>query len=292
MGEIDGKTRVCGLIANPVEHTLSPILHNTLADLLGQNLVYVPFKPEKTQVKDAVKGAYALQMLGLNVSVPYKQDVIECLVEIDEGAEKIGAVNTLVRTDGGYKGYNTDYLGLFRAFQSEKISLKGQQVILLGAGGASKAVSYLCCKEGAKKVYLLNRTIEKAEEIASEMNQHFGRACIEPLKLEEYYKIPYKKGEYLAIQTTSVGMFPHMEQVIIEEKKFYECLHTAFDIVYTPAQTTFMRLAKESGAKAYNGLKMLLYQGIIAYELWNQIEVSEEIVNNVYKVMEKELENQ
>lgn len=289
MGTVDGKTRVCGIIANPVEHTLSPVLHNTLAKELGHNLIYVPFKPEKEGVDAAVKGAYALNILGMNVSVPYKQEVMKSLAAIDKGAEEIGAVNTLVRTDGGYKGYNTDYLGLWRAFQEEGISLKGQKVIILGAGGASKAVTYLCCKEGAEKVYLLNRTIEKAQQIAEEINGYFKRDCIRAMRTEDYNSIPYEEKGYLAIQTTSVGMYPNTEQAAIEEQKFYTYLHTAFDIIYTPAETKFMQLAGAVGAKTYNGLKMLLYQGIIAYELWNGIEISGETAKKVYKEMEKEL---
>ena len=286
---VDGRTRVCGIIANPVEHTLSPVLHNTLAKELGHNLIYVPFKPEKAGLDAAVKGAFALFVLGLNVSVPYKQEVIKSLVGLDQGAEAIGAVNTLVRTDNGYFGYNTDYLGLWRAFKEEGIVLDGQEVIVFGAGGAAKAAVYLCCKEGAKKVYLLNRTIEKAQEIAQRYNQVFQRDCVCAVCLEEYAKISYKKQGYLAIQTSSVGMYPNIRQVILEEKEFYCCFHTAFDLVYTPARTKFMQLAEEVGAKVYNGLKMLLYQGVTAYELWNNSIVPAEIVQKCYQVIEKEL---
>lgn len=289
MGIVDGKTRVCGIIANPVEHTLSPVLHNTLAKEMKHNLVYVPFKPEKDGVDAAVKGAYALNVLGMNVSVPYKQEVMKSLAEIDKGAKEIGAVNTLVRTDSGYKGYNTDYLGLWRAFEEEKISLKGQKVIVLGAGGASKAVNYLCCTKGAERVYLLNRSLGKAQETAEELNGYIGRDCIQAMQIAEYKKIPYEEKGYLAIQTTSVGMYPDTEHAVIEEEEFYAYLHTAFDIIYTPAKTKFMQLAEAGGAKVYNGLKMLLYQGIIAYELWNDTKISDEIVSKVSYVMEKEL---
>ena len=140
---INGKTRTCGLIGNPVEHTMSPVIHNTLAEELDINMVYVPFLVEK-DLQEAVAGAYALNIQGMNVTVPYKSDVLGSLQECDELAKNIGAVNTLVRTKEGYKGYNTDMTGLFRAMNSYGITIKGQKVIILGAGGAARAVAFLC----------------------------------------------------------------------------------------------------------------------------------------------------
>lgn len=279
--EINGKTRTCGLIGNPVEHTLSPMIHNTLAELLGHNLVYVPFPVEAGKVAQAVAGADALQLLGLNVTVPYKSEVIGSLREIDGLAQAIGAVNTLVKTEGGYKGYNTDMEGLYRAMASEKISIDGEQIILLGAGGAARAVAYLCAVKGADKVYMLNRTFGKAQTVAEEVNRTVGREVIEPMVTEDYTKLP--DSRYLAIQGTSVGLAPHTEDVVIADEAFYEKIHTGFDLIYNPWETKFMKLVKEHGGDAYNGLKMLLYQGIIAYELWNDVSISEQDAQVVYK---------
>ena len=188
--EINGKTRVCGLIGNPVEHTLSPMIHNTLAGRLGHDLVYVPFPVAGGRVAEAVAGAAALGIAGLNVTVPYKSEVISCLKEIDPPARDIGAVNTLVRCDGGYKGYNTDMEGLYRAMQSEGIELDGQSVILLGAGGAARAVACLCALKGAGRVWMLNRTLEKAQAVADEVNGRAGRDVICPMRTEDYAEIP------------------------------------------------------------------------------------------------------
>lgn len=279
--KIDGKTNVCGLIGNPVEHTLSPMIHNTLAGRQGHNLVYVPFHVEPGRVGDAVRGADALHLLGLNVTVPYKSDVIENLKEIDELARNIGAVNTLVRTEGGYKGYNTDMEGLYRAMASEGIRIEGEQIVLLGAGGAARAVAYLCAVKGAERVYMLNRTFDKAQTVAEEVNRAVGREAIMPMAMKDYTGLP--EGKYLAIQGTSVGLAPHVEDVVIADDAFYEKIHTGFDLIYSPWETKFMRLVKEHGGHAYNGLKMLLYQGIIAYELWNNVQVSEEDAQVVYE---------
>lgn len=280
---IDGKTRTCGLIGNPVEHTLSPVIHNTLAERLGHHMVYVPFLVEEGRLADAVKGADALNLLGLNVTVPYKSEVIASLRDIDTLAKNIGAVNTLVKTEGGYKGYNTDMEGLYRAMDSEGIRIEGEDIILLGAGGAARAVAYLCASKGAQKVYLLNRTLEKAQTVAGEVNRTIGRDVIVPMTLGDYTKLPDRK--FLAIQGTSVGLSPNVEDVVIADQAFYQKIHTGFDLIYSPWETRFMRLVKENGGAAYNGLKMLLYQGIIAYELWNDVQVSEEDAMIVYEKM-------
>lgn len=279
--EINGRTRTCGLIGNPVEHTLSPLIHNTLAERLGQQLVYVPFHVEPGRLAEAVKGAEALNILGLNVTVPYKSEVIACLTEIDDLAKNIGAVNTLVRTTGGYRGYNTDMEGLYRAMLSEGIKIAGEQIILLGAGGAARAVAWLCAAKGAERVYLLNRTLDRAQTVAAEVNASACREAVMPMKLADYTAIP--EGKYLAIQGTSVGLSPNNEDVVIADDAFYEKVHTGFDLIYNPWETKFMRLVKAHGGRAYNGLMMLLYQGIIAYELWNDVEVSESEARIVYE---------
>ena len=147
--EINGKTRLLGLLGDPVQHTLSPLIHNTLSDILGINEVYVPFHTHKEGLADAVKGAFELNILGMNATVPHKNEIKASLVDIDEGAAAIGAVNTLVRIANGYKGYNTDMMGLSRELESYGVKLDGKRVIILGAGGAARAVAYMCMNKGA-----------------------------------------------------------------------------------------------------------------------------------------------
>lgn len=284
--KINGRTRTCGLIGKPVEHTMSPVIHNTLAEELGIDLVYVPFLVEK-DLAAAVNGAYALNVLGMNVTVPYKSDVLNSLIECEKMAEKIGAVNTLVRTQNGYKGYNTDMTGLYRAMSGYGIRIKNEKIIILGAGGAARAVAYLCAFYGADTVYLLNRNVEKARQVAQEVNEAMERKCIFSFSLEEYEKLPNEK--MLCIQATSVGLSPREEDVVICEKEFYDRIHTGYDLIYRPANTKFMQLVKANGGKAYHGLKMLLYQGIEAFELWNDIKVSEELADKVYEKMKDEM---
>ena len=284
--KIDGKTYTCGLIGNPVEHTMSPAIHNTLAEKMNLNMVYVPFLVQQ-DLAAGVKGAYALNIQGLNVTVPYKSDVLEHIVAIDELAKSIGAVNTLVKTEGGYKGYNTDMTGLYRAMISYGIKIEGEEIILLGAGGAARAVAYMCVYYKAKKVYLLNRTIEKAKSIAEEIKQSTGEDIIIPMKLEDYKQLGDEK--MLCIQATSVGLSPKDDEVIISDGEFYKKIHTGYDLIYRPINTKFMQLVKEHGGQAYHGLKMLLYQGIEAFEMWNQVKVEDSLSDYVYEVMKGEM---
>lgn len=264
---IKGTTKVCGVIGYPVEHSMSPLLHNFFAEQLGLDLVYVPFSVPKEKVGLAVQGAEGLQLAGINVTVPHKQAVMPYLPEIDEAALAIGAVNTLVPVEHGYKGYNTDAAGLLRAMTEEKIEIQGQDCIIIGAGGAAKAAAYVLAREGAKNIYILNRNREKAEALAGELREQFQGQSICGMALEEYSVLP--EAFYLAVQCTSVGMHPHVGQAAIEEPAFYERIHTGVEIIYTPMETKFMRLTAEAGGKTMNGLSMLIYQGVTAFELWN-----------------------
>ena len=285
LNDINGYTRTCGLIGNPVEHTLSPVIHNTLSAVLGKNLAYVPFHVETGRLEEAVKGAFALNLLGMNVTVPYKSDVIPYLVDIDPLAEHIGAVNTLVRTEKGYKGYNTDMPGLYRAMCEDGVKIKGKKVLILGAGGVARAVAMMLLDNGAKKAFILNRTLQKAQEVADEVNHLAGKKFAKAMSIDAYDTLP--EGErYLAIQATSVGMYPDCDAAVIEDPAFYKKVHTGYDLIFNPSKTRFMELVEEQGGKAYNGEKMLLYQGIIAFELWTDCEVEPWLAEKVYERMQ------
>ncbi len=283
---ISGKTRLCGLIGNPVEHSFSPLIHNNISEMLGVDMVYTTFKVEACDIEAAVRGAAALNVLGMNVTVPHKQAVIPHLAQIEPLAKAIGAVNTLVRTEGGYKGYNTDIMGLYRSMTEDGVKLCGEKIIILGAGGASRAIAFMCADKGAECVYLLNRSVDKAKDIANAVNDNMGREVIVPMAISDYDKLP--RDKYLCIQTTSVGLHPNDDDVVIDDEAFYEMIHTGYDIIYNPYETKFMKLVKAAGGKAYNGLKMLLYQATAAYELWNGVYVEKDVCQKIYEIMKKE----
>ena len=284
---INGKTKTMGLMGCPVEHTLSPVIHNNMAEKLGINMVYVPFLVQPEDVEAAVRGAHALHIGGLNVTVPHKEAVIPALARIDKLAENIGAVNTLVFEEDGYKGYNTDVLGLKRAMSEDGISMEQRTVAVIGAGGAGKAIAYMCAAEDTKKVYLLNRSVEKAQKLEKEINRKLGTQKVTALGLDEWKTI--EENNLIVIQATSFGLYPNIEDTPIKDAEFFKKIDTAVDIIYRPAETKFMRLVKENGGRAFNGLKMLLYQGVIAFELWNRVQVDEETCQWLYGLLEEEV---
>lgn len=260
---------------------MSPAIQNFLAEKTGQNLAYLPYRVEEEDVRKAVEGAFALGFLGLNVTVPHKSAVIPLLVEIDGLASKIGAVNTLVRMEKGFKGYNTDMPGLYRAMQSDGVGIEGERILILGAGGVARAVAVMLAEKNPKEIFLLNRTLARAEEIAREVNDVAGRKLVTPMPLDGWREIP--EGEKLVvIQATKVGMFPNVGEAAVEEDAFYRKVKLGYDLVYNPADTKFMQLVRQAGGKAFNGFKMLLYQGIIAFELWTGEKISEELAAATY----------
>lgn len=280
---VDGHTGVIGIIGNPVRHTKSPIIHNYISEKLNKNLVYVPFEVTG-DVDIAVKGAYELGILGMNVTVPYKTDVINSLCDIDELAKRIGAVNTLVRTDKGYKGYNTDMLGLERAVASEGIELEGKTAVLLGAGGASRAAAFMCARNNVSKLYILNRTVSKAEDIAADVKAYIEdqnkNTEVVTMALERYPEI--MEEDLIVFQCTKIGLNED-DGVVVNDKDFYSKISAGVDLIYR--DTEFVKLVKEAGGKGFNGLKMLIYQGVIAYELWNELTVPDEVTQGVVRLL-------
>lgn len=303
---IDGTTRLLGLLGNPVEHSVSPVLHAALASMHNDNYAYLAFRVEKDRLKAAVEGAYALGAKGLNVTVPYKKDVMQYLCEIDEKAEILGAVNTLVRTEHGYKGYNTDMPGLYRAMRYDGVSLEGKNVVVIGAGGVANAVIGMLFEAKVEKILILNRTKEKAEQLAERfLKAYAGReTTVTTASYDEDYLAVMDEMErdtvrtdhavqsedsrnWLAIQATSLGMSPETDVAAIEETAFYDRIACGYDLIFNPYETKFMKLVKEHGGKSYNGLRMLLFQGIYAYELWNDISIPDEWASKVLHQMKE-----
>ena len=251
---VRGTARVCGILANPVEHSMSPMLQNLYAESTGTDLVYVPFKVKEEELQAAVSGAFALNILGMNVTVPHKQAVMKYLDDVDEAAREVGAVNT-------------DVEGLRRTVEEAGFAVNGRDCLLIGAGGAARAAVCMMARGKAGSITVLNRSLEKAEELAEYGNRMAGRDLMKALPLSQWKELPGKR--YLAIQCTSVGMHPAVDAAPIEDREFYQLIEEALDVIYTPAETKFMHLVREAGGRAVNGLKMLVYQGAASYELWN-----------------------
>ena len=262
----NGKTSVYGLIGNPVEHSFSPPIHNTIASSTGSNFVYVPFHVLNDNVEDAIKGAYALGIKGLNVTVPHKKAVMPHLSSIEKRAEAIGAVNTLKFTPDGYAGYNTDIIGILYSFQNRGIYIKDKTVLIIGAGGSACAALVLAVSEGAKKVYIANRTVENADKLKQHVLNYYD-ADISVLSIDKINDIPNCD---IVMQTTTLGFCKHVGISPIADKQFFKDKNVSavFDTIYIPSKTKFLEDAESFGITAINGFDMLIYQAVASSEIW------------------------
>ncbi len=284
---IKGSTKVFGIFGRPIEHTLSPFIHNTLAKVLGEDSVYIAFHVEDSLEKAAL-GAHAMGVEGLNITVPFKEEIKKSLTGIDETAKAIGAVNTLVRTDDGYVGYNTDIYGIKRALY-ECLDFSKHDAVVLGAGGAARAVVYMCMTEGCRRVYIVNRTIEKAKALADEMNEKAGKTgstVAVPVAVSDINKID--SDNYVVIQCTSLGLKKE-DGLLLDDDSFYKKAAFGYDLIYNPADTPFVKKMTELGVPVDNGLSMLLYQAVRSHELWTGRDIPEEAVTKTCAALRKKV---
>ncbi|MEE3490780.1 shikimate dehydrogenase [uncultured Methanobrevibacter sp.] len=260
---ITGSTNIVALIGHPVEHSFSPPMHNAAFQKLDMDWAYVAFDVNPNNLKSAVEGAKALNIKGFNVTIPHKIDVMEFLDEIDEVADLIGAVNTI--DFKSMKGYNTDGIGAVKAIE-EVTPIKNRNVVVAGAGGASRAISFYIAKYGAESLTILNRNVEKAQNLAGDV---MDSGLIGEVKSDSISKIgDYVDEADILVDTTPIGMHPHVnDAAIVEAGQMHEDL-VVFDAVYNPNETVLIKEALKAGAKPVYGIKMLLYQGAESFEIW------------------------
>jgi len=264
---ISGKTRVCGVIGDPIEHTMSPVMHNAAFKELGLDYLYVPLRVKREELGKAVESVRALNIRGLNVTLPHKVAIISFLDELDPLARKIGAVNTIVNDDGVLTGYNTDATGFLQALLERGVEPKEKKVVILGAGGASRAISFILAERGAHLV-ILNRLLELdwAKELAQRVSKVFAKE-VKALELNEKNLEMVLEGADILINATSVGMSPDVDETPVPARLLKPGL-IVFDIVYNPIQTRLLKEAETAGAQTIGGLDMLAWQGAIAFEKW------------------------
>ncbi len=310
---IDGCTQLVGLIGWPVEHSLSPVMHNAAFDALGLNWRYVPLPVPPGQVEAAMRGLVALGFRGANVTVPHKQAAMPVLNTIGPSARALGAVNTLIvgrRADGTpvIGGYNTDdkgFVGALRqgGFEPEE----GGDVVVVGAGGAARAVVFGLLWSGIGKIVVLNRTLERGRALVSDLGplpqplpeagrgdspfprREGGRGvrlCALPLTPETL--VESARAADLLVNATTVGMWPHVNGSIWPGGVPIPAHLTVFDLVYNPLETRLLRQARGSGARAIDGLGMLVRQGTLAFEMWTGEEAPIEVMRAACESMLKE----
>lgn len=276
--KIKGSTNIVGLIGHPVEHSFSPPMHNAAFDALGMDYTYVAFDVNPAELQKAIEGARSLNIKGFNVTIPHKIDVMKYLDEIDDVARLIGAVNTIDFKN--LKGYNTDGIGAVRAIE-EVISIKNKNVVIAGAGGASRAISFYIAKYGADSLTILNRNVDKAQSLARDVS---NSGLIGDVKSDSINEInAYLADADILVDTTPLGMHPHInDQPIATAENMHDEL-VVFDAVYNPNETVLLKQAIEAGAKPVYGIKMLLYQGAESFKIWTGADAPVDIMEKALK---------
>ena len=269
--KIDGYTRLAAVVANPIKHSISPFIHNSAFEATNTNGVYLAWEVDATELAETVANIRRYQMYGINLSMPYKEQVIPYLDQLSEEACLIGAVNTVVNREGTLIGYNTDGKGFFKSLPSFKISRK--RLVLLGAGGAAKAILAQAILDGVSQisVFVRSSSMEKTRPYLEKIQNATGfRVDLFALEDVQDLQDSITKADLL-VNATSVGMDgfsqPIPTSIVLPEKLLVA------DVIYQPFETPFLKWAKEQGNQSINGLGMLLYQAAEAFELWTGKEM-------------------
>lgn len=275
---INAETRLVGLLGWPVAHSVSPAMHNAAFAALGLNWLYLPLPVPGERLEDATRGLRGLGFAGANVTVPHKQAVTKYLDELSPEARAIGAVNTIVVREGRLIGYNTDAEGFLQALRQAGYEPAGRRAVVLGAGGAARAVVYALAYAGAR-VVVLNRTPSRAQHLVRSLQPHLPPdvpVAASPLTAAD---LSAHLGEgQLLVNATSVGMAPYVLRTPLPGGVVIPKGLTVYDLVYNPAETTLLRQAREAGAQAIGGLGMLVHQGAEAFRLWTGVEPPVEVM--------------
>ena len=264
---VSGKTRVCAVIGDPVKHSLSPCIHNAAFQHLKLDYVYVAFEVARGDLEKAVQGIKSLGIYGVNVTMPHKIAIMKHLDELDETAETVGAVNTILNKKGKLIGYNTDGEGALRALEAENQNPAGKKVVILGAGGASRSVSHSLAPL-VRELMILNQAVdfEKAEKLAKELTTRFGSKIMYGKLSEDNLKRELENAD-LFVNATPVGMHPNENETPVDRGLLRRDL-AIFDLVYHPCETRLLKEAKAVGAPTIEGLSMLVRQGAASFEIW------------------------
>ena len=281
--KIDGSTKIVGIFGYPVAHTASPCMHNAAFKALKLNWEYIPFEVKPQQLELAMKSIISLDIQGVNITIPHKKAVVPFLDELSPEAEFIGAVNTIVRKGNKLIGYNTDGEGFIKALEENKISPKGKNILIIGAGGAACSISRELLLKGARKLRIANRTFKKAEDLKRAFIDKQLSVNIEVLPLEASFLKSAFKDTDIIINTTSVGM-KETDSLLIKEEWLDFPIEAVVDLIYNPSETKLLKIARKKAIKTMNGLGMLLHQGALSFQLWTGKKPSIEVMRKaLYK---------
>ena len=262
---ITGKTLITGVIGHPIEHSFSPPMHNNAYKLMNMDYKYVPFHVEVENLKHVITSEKTLNIKGLNVTIPHKTTIIPYLDEIDETAEKIGAVNTINFKDGIAKGYNTDGIGAIASIE-KYTSLKDKNIMIIGAGGASKAITFTLLNKNINQLIVANRSKDNAQKLITNLKNQTNFENIDFINIKKTDNVIDDVD--IIINTTPIGMYPKDEVAPPIKTDKISSKHTVMDIIYNPLETQLLKQSKKQGATTIPGTHMLINQGIKAFEIF------------------------
>ncbi|WP_319421228.1 shikimate dehydrogenase [Pleurocapsa sp. FMAR1] len=278
---ITGQTKLLGIIGNPVEHSLSPVMHNAAIAHLGLDYIYVPFPVKQADLETAIAGFKAVNLKGFNITIPHKQAIIPLLSEITDDAINIGAVNTVWRTASGWKGTNTDAEGFVAPLKNMSRDWTQITPVILGNGGAARAVIAGLANLGCSEIHVVGRNPDKLARFYQSWSHTPNITSL--LKIHNWDNLASLiSAADLLVNTTPVGMSPHTDASPVDADLMQKLKKSAiaYDLIYTPNPTQFLKLAQAQGATTIDGLEMLLQQGVAALKIWLQQPVPVEVMRN------------
>lgn len=279
---VDARTRLAALIGDPVEHSLSPLIHNTAFRAAGLNHVYLALRVDPSAVETAVHGLRALHFLGANVTAPHKQTVIPALDELTPQAAAVGAVNAIARRGDRLVGDNTDVTGFLAPLLEVADDLRGTRMLVIGAGGAARAVAYaLLTAFQPEHLTLAARTPTRAEGLASDLSKFDEHGALGILPTDEL--IGAMKSATLVVNATPLGTHPNVESTPLPDVRGISPDHIIYDLVYNPDETRLLRDAAARGARVIGGLDMLIAQAAAAFEQWTGTKMPMDAVRRVFR---------
>lgn len=280
-------TKIIGVIGHPIKQSYSPLMHNIAFEMSGLNYIYLPFDVPANSLKDAMKGMIALGIKGFSVTIPLKEKILPLLKDVSEEANIIGAVNTVINDDGILRGYNTDVYGVIESLNPYKDELVGAKVSVIGTGGAARSVIYALIRMfKVGQINIINRTEQTAESLkeyfsVKMIHRDFKAYSLFPPDLVETFR-----NSKLIVNTTSMGMFPDVDDSATTIQESFMKEQIVFDVVYNPVKTKLLKLAESQGATIVTGLKMFVEQGAKSFELWTGEQMDKE---KVYRAIESYL---
>ncbi len=262
-------TKILGLLGHPIKHSYSPYIHNITAELLKLDYIYLPFDVPASSLRNALRGMKAFGILGFNVTIPHKENIIQFLNEVSEESSIIGSVNTIVNDQGKLIGYNTDVYGILETLLPFKDEINGNIVSVVGAGGASRAVIYSLIRHYKPKlINLINRTEQRAESLKDYFTEKMKYNSFKTMELIPPDIVDVLRNSKLIVNTTSIGMQPDIDDSLTVLNESFVKGQIVFDLVYNPPATKLLKIASEQGAVTINGIKMLVHQAAKSFELW------------------------